>query len=48
MTSIQKELGAEAPGMDEVEKAVATAFGKVFNLAPEAVNPPAASLATNA
>lgn len=49
MTSIQKELGPEAPGMVDVEKAVATAFGKVFNLAPEAVNPPAAaSLVTNA
>jgi lipoate-protein ligase B len=51
MTSIEKELGAGAPGMVQVENAVATAFGKVFDLAPTIVSPPTAlapPLLTNA
>lgn len=34
MTSIDRELGAEAPGIDAVIDAVAQAFGEVFGLVP--------------
>ena len=48
MTSVEKELGADAPPMCDVETTVSAAFGDVFNLSPVLVSAPAVTLLTNA
>lgn len=41
MTSVERELSPKPAAMQSVEKAVATAFGEVFDLTPVLVNAPA-------
>jgi lipoate-protein ligase B len=48
MTSIEKELGADAAAMCDVETTVAAAFGDVFSLTPVLVSPPPATLVAHA
>jgi lipoate-protein ligase B len=39
MTSVERELGASAPPLPAVARAVAESFGTLFALSPELVEP---------
>jgi hypothetical protein len=39
MTSVARELGADAPTLDAVAKMVAASFGTVFTRSPDVLDP---------